>query len=225
MAQIVLDPDTKYPMVMPDGTVIKQVVNLKCVIDHPNIIAGDFSYYHNFEILDDYAAYLAPYLFPVNPEKLIIGKFCQLAHGVRFITSSVNHYMQGFSTYPFQNFMMTPDTSIEDIMSMFEQAKLKGDTVIGNDVWIGMNSLIMPGVNIGNGAIIGAGSIVTRNVPAYAIVGGNPAAEIRHRFNNEIIQALEEICWWNWPPAVISANTEIIIGTDIEKLYQIRETL
>ena len=104
-----LNRDKKYPMFLPDGTSIKQTVYLKEVINHPRISVGAYSYYHNFEILEDYAAYLAPYLFPLSPDRLDIGKFVQIAHGVRFITSSANHKMSGFSTYPFMNFMMTSE--------------------------------------------------------------------------------------------------------------------
>ena len=220
-----LDPECKYPMVMPDGTVIKEVVALKNVINHPNIIIGDFSYYHNFQILENYAAYLAPYLFPVNPEKLIIGKFCQFAHGVRFITSSANHNMQGFSTYPFQNFMMSSETTPEDFSEMYKQAMQKGDTIVGNDVWIGMNSIILPGITIGNGAIIGACSVVTHDVPAYTIVAGNPAKEVKKRFSQEIITKLQEIEWWNWPPEIISTNFKHISSSDIICLQQISTQL
>ena len=177
-----LDPSVTYPMIMPDGTTIKQVVHLNRVIDHPRISVGDFSYYSNFDELDNYAAALAPYLFPLSPEQLIIGKFVQIAHGVRFITSSANHNLNGFSTYPFKNFMMTSQTTREEIQALFEVPNRKGDTVVGNDVWIGMNATIMPGVHIGDGAIIGACSVVTHDVEPYTVVGGNPAAPRKNRF-------------------------------------------
>jgi len=118
-----LSSTKKYPMSMPDGTEIKQVVHLKSVIDHPRISVGEFTYYHNFEVLEDYASFLAPYLFALSLDRLIIGKFVQIAHGVRFITSSANHAMSGFSTYAFSNFRMTSQTSSEDIVAMFEASK------------------------------------------------------------------------------------------------------
>ena len=121
-----LDPAKRHPMVMPDGTVVRQVVHLKAVIDHPRIAVGEFSYYHHFEELPDYAAFLAPYLFPLSPEKLVIGKFVQIAHGVRFITSSANHDMRGLSTYPFTNFTMTPETTRDDILAMFQVPGAQG---------------------------------------------------------------------------------------------------
>lgn len=206
---------------MPDGTEIKTVVHLNQVIDHPKMEIGDFSYFGHFEVLDDYAAYLAPYLFPLSPEKLVMGKFCQIAHGVRFITSSANHFMGGFSTFPFNNFMMTPHTTMEDIQAMFQVSEKKGDTIIGNDVWIGMEAVIMPGVTIGDGAIIGSRSVVVKDVEPYTIVGGNPAKPLKKRFDEATIATLLKMQWWNWPVDKIEANLDAILGADIEKLRDI----
>lgn len=203
---------------MPDGTTIRQVVHLKSVIDHLRISVGDFSYYHNFEELDDYAGYLAPYLFALSPDRLDIGKFVQIAHGVRFITASANHNMGGFSTYPFMNFMMTADTTGEEIAAIFEESVSKGDTLVGNDVWIGMEAVIMPGVTIGDGAIIGAHAVVTKDVAPYTVVGGNPAGVIRKRFDEQTIERLRLIRWWDWPVEKIEKYREIITGDDIEAL-------
>ena len=216
-----LDADKKYPMVMPDGAEIKQTIHLKYFIDHPRIEVGEFSYYHNFEILEDYATCLAPYLFPLSPEKLIIGKFCQFAHGVKFITSSANHNMGGFSTYPFNNFMMTPQTTLDEIKNLFLMPGNRGDTVIGNDVWLGMDSVIMPGVTVGDGAIVGARSVVTKDVAPYTLVAGNPARALKQRFDTETIKELLEICWWNWPIETIEKNIDHITGNDIEELKRI----
>ncbi|MEW5421676.1 CatB-related O-acetyltransferase [Amorphus sp. 3PC139-8] len=210
-------------MVMPDGMVVEQTVHLKAVIDHPRITVGDFSYYHNFAVLPDYAAYMAPYLFPLSPEKLVIGKFCQFAHGVRFITSSANHDMSGFSTYPFATFMLTPDMSRDDILALFDIPGRKGDTVIGNDVWMGVDCLVMPGVTIGDGVICAARSVITRDVPPYTIVAGNPAEAVRRRFDEPTIAALQEIRWWDWPAEVIEANHRIISGGDIDALRRVAE--
>lgn len=213
-----LDPTQKYPMVMPDGTVIKQVVQLNQVIDHPRIEVGDFSYYHNFAELTDYAGFIAPYLFQLSPERLIIGKFCQFAHGVRFITSSANHDMSGLSTYPFSNFMMTSETTREDIMTILNAQSKKGDTVVGNDVWIGMDAIVMPAVTIGDGAIISARSVVVNDVEPYTIVGGNPAKPLRKRFENDVLEGLLEIKWWDWPIEKIEAHVDAITGMDIKAL-------
>ena len=218
-----LDSSKKHPMTLPDGTVIKQTVHLKEVINHPKIQVGEFSYYHNFEILEDYASYLAPYLFPLSKDSLIIGKFVQIAHGVRFITSSANHKMSGFSTYPFNTFMMTPQTTSEDITAMFEDAQNRGDTVVGNDVWIGMNALIMPGVKIGDGAIIGANSVVTKNVEPYTVVGGNPATIIKKRFDEQTIDTLLNIKWWDWPIEKIEKNIDVITGNDLDALIGLKK--
>jgi virginiamycin A acetyltransferase len=221
VSEMLLDPNKKYPMVMPDGTVIKQVVHLCQVIDHPRIEVGDFSYYHNFDELEDYAGALAPYLFPINPEKLMIGRFVQIAHGVRIITSSANHDMNGFSTYPFNNFMMTSGMTREDIASMYEIPGKKGDTIIGNDVWIGMDATILPGVSIGDGAIVSARSVVTKNVEPYTIVGGNPARPIKKRFDDGIIEKLLSIKWWDWPAEKIEANLALITGNDIDAMLRV----
>ncbi|MCB0372058.1 MAG: CatB-related O-acetyltransferase [Muricauda sp.] len=182
---------------------------------------GNFSYFGHFEVLEDYAGYLAPYLFPLSPEKLVIGKFCQIAHGVRFITSSANHFMGGFSTYPFNNFRMTPQTTMEEIQAMFQVSERKGDTIIGNDVWIGMEAVVMPGVKIGDGAIIGARSVVVKDVEPYTIVGGNPAKPLKKRFSDSTIEILQDIQWWNWPVEKVENNLETILSMDIEKLRDI----
>jgi len=218
-----LNSNKKHPMIMPDGTVIEQVVHLKEVINHPRIEIGEFSYYHNFAILNDYASFLAPYLFPQSPDKLIIGKFVQIAHGVRFITASANHNMKGFSTYPFINFMMTSETTSEDIAAMFKESSHKGDIIVGNDVWIGLDATIMPGVKIGDGAIIGAKSVVTNDVEPYTIVGGNPAKVIRKRFDDEAINILLAIKWWNWPIEKIEKNIDIITGDNIDDFWNIQK--
>lgn len=208
-------------MVMPDGSEIKTVVHLNQVINHPRMEIGDFSYFGHFEVLEDYAGYLAPYLFPLSPEKLVMGKYCQIAHGVRFITSSANHFMGGFSTYPFNNFRMTPQTTMEEIQAMFQVSERKGDTIIGNDVWIGMEAVVMPGVKIGDGAIIGARSVVVKDVEPYTIVGGNPAKPLKKRFNDGTIKTLLDIQWWNWPVEKVESNLETILSMDIEKLRDI----
>ncbi|MCC9654514.1 CatB-related O-acetyltransferase [Rhodopirellula halodulae] len=208
-------------MVLADGTEIRSVVQLNQVIDHPRMEIGDFTYFGHLEELDDYAGFLAPFLFPLSLERLVIGKFCQIAHGVRLITSSANHNMSGFSTYPFNNFTMHERTSPEEIQAMFDIPGRKGDTVIGNDVWIGMEAVVMPGVTIGDGAIIGARSVVAKDVAPYTIVAGNPAQCVKRRFDEETIQVLLEICWWNWPVERIEANVDAIVGCDLDALKQI----
>ncbi len=216
-----LNPEKRHPMVMPDGTVIEQVVHLRSVLNHPKISVGDFSYYGGFEKADDYAQLLAPYLFELSLDRLIIGKFVQIAHGVRFITGSANHAMQGFSTYPFSNFMMDGGTTREEIVAMFEASGNRGNTVVGNDVWIGMEATIMPGVTIGDGAIIGARSVVTRDVAPYTVVGGNPARTRRKRFSDATVARLLALRWWEWPIERIEANIAAITGNDMEALEKL----
>lgn len=206
--------DARNPVTLPDGTVLEGLVYLSQVIDHPNWTVGDFSYHNSFKPVEDYAGLLAPYLYAGAPEKLIIGKFCQFAEATRFITSSANHSMAGFSTYPFAIF--SPDS----LDAYREEFAAIGDTVIGNDVWTGHGATILPGVSIGDGAIIGAGAVVARDVPAYAIAVGNPARVARMRFAPEVIEALLRLKWWDWPVEAIAGNLDAITGADISRLEQ-----
>lgn len=210
MALPKLDASSLHPIKLANGTPITNTVHLKNVVQHPRITVGEFSYASNFNAPQDWANALAPYLFPFSREQLVIGKFCQFAHGATFITSSANHPMGGFSTYPFRVF--DPAT-----MGDYFDLPVK-DTVIGNDVWIGYNSILMPGVTIGSGAIIASGSVVTRDVAPYTIVGGNPAQLIRKRFDENTIAALLDIAWWNWPVEKINANIPAIEGMDLATL-------
>jgi virginiamycin A acetyltransferase len=156
-----------------------------------------------------------PYMHPSAPEQLIIGKFVQIAHGVQIITSSANHQMDGFSTYPFAVFG-------EPWQSAYQfKWPQKRDTTIGDDVWIGHQAFIMPGVTIGSGAIIGAGSVVTKDVPPYTIVAGNPAKLIRKRFDEDTINALLDIQWWHWPIETITIHLKHIVACEVERLKKI----
>ena len=215
MSRPFLDADLRHPIILPDGSPHAGTVHLNQVIDHPNIVIGDYSYYSGFETPVDYAAALAPYLYPGAPEQLTIGRFCQIAHGVRIITSSGNHAMDGFSTYPFAVF--NPDL----IAGYAASVDNRRDTVIGNDVWLGFESVVMPGVRIGNGAIIAARSVVTHDVPDYAVVGGNPGRVLRQRFADDVIQRLLELSWWDWDIERIGDHVDAITGADIEVLAQI----
>ena len=205
-----LNVDAVHPITAPGGAVITTAVYLQNVIDHPRIEVGAYSYASNFTSPADWAQTLAPYLFPVSNEKLIIGKFCQFAHGTLFITSSANHPMAGFSTYPFRVFK--PETMVDYVNLPFK------DTVVGNDVWIGHGAIIMPGVTIGSGAIIAAGAVVTKDVPPYAIVGGNPAKVIRQRFSDDVVAELLDIAWWDWPLDKIEARLPAIEVGDLAAL-------
>lgn len=201
-------PDNKHPM---EG--FPQVCFIKNTVSNPNIIIGDYTYYDDPVDSEDFERNVL-YHFPFIGDKLVIGKFCALARGVKFIMNGANHKLSGISTYPFQIF----GNGWEKVMPAAEDLPYKGDTVIGNDVWIGYEALFMPGVKVGNGAIVSSKSVVTGDVPAYAIVGGNLAKVIRYRFDNETIARLEQIAWWNWPADKISTNLALITAGDVDAL-------
>jgi virginiamycin A acetyltransferase len=211
-----VSPNEKFPVKLPDGSAWPHTIFLKNVIEHPNIHIGDYTYYNDFRLpVNDVRQLLVPYMHLGAPEKLVIGKFVQIAHGVQIITSSANHQMDGFSTYPFVVFGEPWSSSYE------AKWPNKGDTMIGNDVWIGHEALIMPAVSIGDGSIIASRSVVTKDVPPYSIVGGNPAKVIRHRFDSETIATLLEIKWWDWPIDTINQHIAAIVGGDIEVLKNV----
>lgn len=203
------NPNTIYPI---EG--VTRTVYLKNIITNPQIIVGDYTYYDDPEDVYNFEKNVL-YLFDFMRDKLIIGKFCQIATGVRFIMNGSNHAMNGFSTYPFKVF--GGQWSLKDPM----QVVSKGDTVIGNDVWIGNGATIMQGVKIGDGAIIGTNSLVTKDVEPYTIVGGNPAKEIRKRFDEETIQMLIALKWWDWGVQKITDNLEAITSGKIDELKRI----
>ncbi|KNC09107.1 chloramphenicol acetyltransferase [Klebsiella sp. RIT-PI-d] len=202
------DPYSTHPM---KG--FPQICFIKNTIKNPNIIVGDFTYYDDPEDSENFERNVL-YHFPFIGDKLIIGNFCAIAKGVKFIMNGANHKMSGFSTFPFYIF----GNGWEKATPQTDELPYKGDTVIGNDVWIGYEALIMPGVMIGNGAIISSRSVVTADVPAYAIVGGNPAKVIKKRFPDETIVTLEKLAWWNWPVEKITQNMMAIMANDIEAL-------
>ncbi|WP_277624192.1 Vat family streptogramin A O-acetyltransferase [Undibacterium sp. TS12] len=202
------DPGNKHPM---QG--FPQVCYIKNTVSNPNIIIGDYTYYDDPEDAENFERNVL-YHFPFIGDKLIIGKFCAIARGAKFIMNGANHSMSGISTYPFQIF----GNGWEKIPMDFDTLPYKGDTVIGNDVWIGYEALIMPGVNIGNGAIISSRAVVTSDVPPYTIVGGNPAKPLRKRFTDDIIETLEQIAWWDWPVEKISQHIGVIIAGDVGAL-------
>ena len=184
---------------------------LKNFISNPNIQIGDFTYYDAPESIENFETKNVLYHFDFVGDKLIIGKFCQIATGIKFIMNGANHGLTGFTTYPFKIFG-----------NEFDQLPLlsdnKGDTVIGNDVWIGYDVTIMPGIKIGDGAIIASKSVVSKDVKPYTIIGGNPAEIIRKRFPDEVVDILLQLKWWNWSVAKIAINANILLGNDIDKL-------
>ena len=184
------------------------VTYIKPTITRPNIIVGDFTYHsgedfesrvtHHYEFYDD---------------KLIIGKFCQIASGVEFIMNGANHKMNAASTFPFYIF-----EGWEQEVPPLSELPNKGDTVIGNDVWIGQNATILPGVHIGDGAIIGANSVVGSDVEPYTVVAGNPAKPVRKRFDDELIDLLEMFKWWDKPTLEIQELIPLLNDSDLEKV-------
>ena len=204
-------PHTRNPVPLPDGSVHEGTVFLSAAIDHPRFEIGDYSYASAHKPPEDWASHLAPYLYDFSPEKLRIGKFCQFADGVQFITSSANHRYDGFSTFPFMIF----NGEGPGAPSMPGPGP---DTIIGNDVWIGQGATILPGARIGNGVIVAAGAVVSGEIPDYAIVRGNPARVSRMRFDDATIAALLDIVWWDWDIARIVAQEAAIVGADLAKL-------
>ena len=202
------DPQNKHPM-----TGFPQVCYIKNTINNPNIIIGDYTYYDDPVDAENFERNVL-YHFPFIGDKLIIGKFCAIARDVKFIMNGANHKTSGISTYPFQIF----GSGWEKVMPEPGDLPYKGDTVIGNDVWIGFEALIMPGVKVGNGAIIAARSVVTADVPAWAVVGGNPARVIHSRFPADSIETLEKLAWWDWPVEKISRHLPLIVSGDVAAL-------
>lgn len=195
------NPQQKFPLEHYD-----RLCFLKNVISNPNIEVGDFTYYDDFEDVANFEKNVK-YHFDFIGDKLIIGKFCQIASGVTFIMNGANHLQDSISTYPFAIFGADWKNAMEG-----KSYPSKGDTRVGNDVWIGFDVTIMPGVTIGDGAIIGSKSVVTKDVPPYTIVGGNPAKEIRKRFTEAQIEELIQLKWWDWPLEKITEQLDWLTG-------------
>lgn len=201
------DSNTKFPLENYD-----RLCFLKNVVKNPNIIIGDYTYYDDFETVENFEKNVK-YLFDFIGDKLIIGKFCMIASDVTFIMNGANHLSESVSTFPFAIFGKDWSDAMDG-----KEYPTKGDTIVGNDVWIGFGATIMPGVQIGDGAIVASKSVVTKDVAPYSIVGGNPAKEIRKRFSEEGIKELLEICWWNWPIEKITESVQDLTGNSIDRL-------
>jgi len=202
---------TLHPVILPDGSVHKGTVFLRNAVSNPHFIVGEYTYASAFNPPADWGARLAPYLFPQSPETLTIGKYGQIADGVTFITASANHRYDGFSSFPFSIFldMDRKRPSMPDAGP---------DTVVGDDVWIGQGATILPGARIGTGCIIGASAVVSGEIAPYTIVAGNPARAVRQRFDDDTINALLDIAWWNWPVEHVVQHEAAICGADIAAL-------
>jgi len=196
----------------------RKLVFLKNLVTRPTIEVGDYTYYDD---LDDPANFERNvlYHFDFIGDRLIIGNFCALASGVKFIMNGGNHETSPVSTYPFAIFGGGWETAMQG-QTVAEKYPSKGDTVVGHDVWIGHEATIMPGVHIGNGAVVATKAVVTRNVPAYAIVAGNPAQVVRFRFDEDTIAHLEKLAWWHWPAEKITRNLALLGAADVAALEQ-----
>lgn len=197
----------------------KQTVYLKNVITTPNTEVGDYTMYNDF--FNDprkFEQNNVLYHYPVNNNKLIIGKFCSIACGAKFFFNSANHSMASLSTYPFPLFFEEWGLDKRNVTESWDN---KGNIIIGNDVWIGFEALILAGVSIGDGAIIGSRAVVTKDVPPYTIAAGVPARPIRKRFDDDTISNLIKINWWNWPDEIITENIQAIQSGNITKLMEV----
>lgn len=194
----------------------KQTVYLKNVVDDPNIEVGDYTMYNDFVGNPcNFQKKNVLYHYPVNHDRLVIGKFCSIACGAKFLFTSANHAMHSLSTYPFPLLFEEWGLDKADVTQAWDN---KGDIVVGNDVWIGYEAVILAGVTIGDGAIIGARAVVTKDVEPYTIVGGIPAKHIRRRFSDETIAQLESMQWWNWPHERIARNIPYIQAGQIDRI-------
>lgn len=203
------DKNQLFPLVGYD-----RLCFLKNLVKNPQIIIGDYTYYDDFEDVHNFEKNVK-YLFDFVGDQLIIGKFCMIASGVTFIMNGANHLSRSISSYPFAVFGNGWEQAMEG-----KAYPIKGDTIVGNDVWIGYGATIMPGVKIGDGAIIASNSTVTKDVHPYTVVGGNPAKEISKRFSDEKIKKLQSIQWWDWPIEKITKNVQALTGEDIDELDQ-----
>jgi virginiamycin A acetyltransferase len=199
--------DIRFPLANYD-----RLCFLKNVVQNPNIVVGDYTYYDDFEDVMNFEKNVK-YHFDFTGDKLIIGKFCMIASHVTFIMNGANHLTDAVTTYPFAIFGSGWEGAMEG-----KTYPSKGNIVVGNDVWIGYNATIMGGVTIGDGAIIGTNSVVTKDVEPYSIVGGNPAKVIKKRFSDDEIQALLEIKWWDWEIEKITAHVQLLTDNNIEAL-------
>ncbi|MBP2338473.1 virginiamycin A acetyltransferase [Saccharothrix coeruleofusca] len=201
------DPTVLHPM--PEHP---RVVLLKPLITSPTIEVGEYTYYDDPEHATEFET--RNVLYSYGQEKLVIGKFCALAAGTTFIMAGANHLTSGPSTFPFTIF---GGEWARKTLDLVVDAPTRGDTVVGNDVWFGYRSLIMPGVRIGDGAIIAAGAVVTSDVPPYTVVGGNPARPVKQRYPDEDVRLLLRAAWWDWPTDLITEHVRTIMsGTPAE---------
>lgn len=203
------DPNAVFPNEYGTSCFIKNVIKA------PNISVGDYTYYDDDKDPTGFEKNNVLFNYPVFGDKLIIGKFCQIASGTQFIMGAANHRLCSATTYPF-NVMSEAWAEIAPVH--LSQLPHKGDTVIGNDVWFGRNCVVMPGVMIGDGAIVAAHSVVTKDIEPYSVVGGNPARFIKKRFDDELIELLLRFKWWDLPPDELAEVMPLLCDADLEKV-------
>ena len=208
----------RYPdkdAIIPNKT-IPSLCYIKNVVKDPRIIVGDYTYYDDTDGAEQFEKHVT-HFYGFIGDRLIIGKFCAIAKGIEFVMNGANHRMDCVSTYPFYIMGGKWGNMIAPVKS---ELPIKGDTVVGNDVWIGQNVTVMPGVHIGDGAIIGTNSTVASDIPPYSIAAGNPARVIRKRFDDEMIELLEQYRWWDKPIEEIDKILPILSDKDIEKVRE-----
>lgn len=189
---------------------------IKNIIKNPNIIVGEYTYYDDINGAENFESHVTHH-YDFIGDKLIIGKFCAIAKGIEFIMNGANHRINSITTYPF-NIM---GNGWEKSAPSLTDLKLKGDTIVGNDVWIGQNVTVMPAVHIGDGAIIGANSVVAKDIPPYSVAVGNPCEVKRKRFDEDLIEYLLQIKWWDWNSEKIFKNMEALCSGDLNKIKNI----
>ena len=206
------DPNAAFP-----NPNIPSMCYIKNVIKNPNILVGDYTYYDDPDGADRFEEHVTHH-YDFIGDKLIIGKFCAIARGVEFVMNGANHRMDAVTTYPFYIMGGGWGSAIAPVKG---ELPLKGDTVVGNDVWIGQNVTVMPGVHIGDGAIIGTDSVVASDIPPYSIAVGNPCRVVRKRFDEELIDYLLQIRWWDWDIEKINRNMKALCSGDLNRIRNI----
>ena len=205
------DPTQVHPLPHTD-----RVVFLKPIVTSEKIEVGDYTYYDDAD--DPLAWEQNNVLYAYGPERLVIGRYCALAEGSRFVMAGANHAMLGPSAFPFGIF---GGTWAETTMDLVMGAPSRGDTVVGHDVWLGYGTLVMPGVTIGHGAVVAAGSVVVGDIPPYAIAGGSPARVVRMRYKPEDVERLLRAAWWDWPVELVTEHARTIMGGTPAELERI----
>ena len=210
------DPDALFPLAGFDNTVFLRPL-LASRRDVGNIEVGFYSYYSDFDTPTRFFDRNVRYNFGFSPARLIIGSFCALAHGTTFIMADAMHVLDGVSTFPFPIFGGAWAEALPLAETPFAN---KGSIVVGSDVWFGYESLVLPGVHIGNGAIVAARAVVTADVPDYAVVAGNPARVVKFRFDERAIGRLLALAWWQWPADVLKEVIPHLVRGDVERLEE-----